>query len=115
MKKNIKALVFLHIILFVYSMCGIASKTAARYPVLSPKFLFFYGIVLIGLFVYALLWQQILKVLPVTMAYVNKAVTIIWGMLWGKLFFGESITWNKLLGAAIIICGVYFVITSEEE
>lgn len=115
MKKNIKALVFLHIILFVYSMCGIASKMAGHYPVLSSKFLFFYGIVLAGLFVYALLWQQILKTLPVTLAYVNKAVTIIWGMLWGKLFFGESITWNKLLGATIIICGVYFVISSEEE
>ena len=96
-------------------MCGIASKTAAQHPMMSPQFLFFYGIVLFGLVVYALFWQQILKVLPVTMAYVNKAVTIIWGMLWGSLFFGESITWNKILGAAIIICGVYFVISSEEE
>ena len=114
MKKNIKPLILLHILLFIYSMCGIASKTAAQYPMLSIKFLFYYGIVLLGLLVYALFWQQILKMLPVTLAYVNKAITIIWGMLWGTLFFNEVITWNKILGAVIIICGVYLVITSEE-
>lgn len=115
MKKTIKSLILLHTLLFVYSMCGIASKTAAQAPFLSGKFIFFYGIVLLGLVVYAVFWQQILKVLPLTTAYVNKAVTIIWGLLWGAVFFGEKVTWNKLLGTVIIILGIYFVITGEEE
>lgn len=115
MRKKLKPLIFLHIMLFVYSLCGIASKTAAKYEMFSKEFIFFYGIVLLGLMIYAVVWQQILKVLPVTMAYVNKAVTIIWGLLWGMLFFQEHITWNKVAGAIVIIIGVYFVISGEEE
>ena len=111
----IKILLLLHVLLFVYSMCGIASKSAAQQPFLSTKFILFYGIVLVGLVVYALFWQQIIKKLPITVAYVNKAVTIIWGMFWGVLFFNEEITWNKWLGILVIIAGIYLVISEEES
>ena len=59
---------------------------------------------LLGL--YALGWQQVLKKLPLTTAYANKAVTIIWGIIWGLLLFGEHISIGKVIGAAFIIAGI---------
>ena len=44
--------------------------------------------------------------MPLTLAYANKAVTVIWGMVWGVLFFGESITVTKAIGAVVVIFGV---------
>ena len=39
----------------------------------------------------------------------NKAVMVIWGMLYGALLFHEKITLYNLLGAVLIIAGVCIV------
>ena len=73
-----------------------------------------YGGVLAVMAAYALIWQQILKRLPLTRAYAAKAAGLIWGMIWGRLFFGEAVTWRMLLGAAVIIAGIVVVVTEDE-
>ena len=35
-------------------------------------------------------------------------------MMWGFLIFGESITITKIIGAVIIIVGIYFVVSDNE-
>lgn len=114
-KERIKSYILLHMVLLLYSMGGICSKLAAGQSFLSLKFILFYGILLLNLAVYALLWQQILKRLPLVTAYANKAITVIWGMLWGYLFFQEQIRVQQIIGGLIIIAGVYFVVTDKEE
>ncbi len=64
--------------------------------------------------IYAIAWQQILKRLPLTVAYANKPVSLIWGMIWGSMLFREKITWNMILGAGIIFVGIYLVVTADE-
>lgn len=115
MKEKIITILLLHIVLAVYSMGGICSKLAAEQKFLSIKFILFYGILLLDLILYAVIWQQILKKLPLTIAYANKAVTVIWGMIWGYLFFQERITIQQIVAAVIIIIGVYFVVSDKEE
>ena len=73
-----------------------------------------YFAVLLIMAVYAVIWQQILKKLPLTVAYANKPVSLIWGMVWGTLIFKETITWNMILGAVIIFAGIYLVVTADE-
>ena len=106
--------VFLHILLFVYSLGAVCSKMASGCDVMSLPFILWYGLVILNLGVYAIVWQQILKHLPLTTAYANKAVTIVWGILWGKLFFKELITWNMIVGAVIVIIGVILVVRADE-
>ena len=93
--SNIKYIAILHIVLFVYSILGIASKVASGKDFLSLEFCFYYGIVILNLFLYAILWQQIIKKIPLITAYANKAVTVIWGIVWGSLFFKEEISIAK--------------------
>ena len=104
----------LHILLFLFSLGSVCSKIAGQAEFLSMKFIVFYGLVLVILFGYALVWQQILKKLPLVTAYANKAVTVIWGLLWGTIIFKEQITIWNILGAAIIIFGIYMVVSSDE-
>lgn len=113
-KKN-RSYVFiiLHLSLFFSSLSGVASKAAAKSPFLSWDFFFFYGLVLFIMFAYALIWQQILKHTPLTMAYANKPVSLLWGMIWGSLFFNEKIDLNMILGSLIIFAGIYLVVTSD--
>lgn len=103
---RIKTLFALHLLLMVYSTSGILSKLAAGVDFLSFDFCILYGGVLCLLGFYAIGWQQILKKLPLTTAFSNKAVTIVWGIIWGALFFFEPITLPKAVGALLIIAGV---------
>jgi len=111
MIEKIKPYIFLHVILLLYSCCSIFSKQAALAPFLSFYFFLFYGLVIAILGVYAILWQQVLKLLPLTVAFANKAVTIIWGMIWGAMLFQEAITFKMMFGAAIVILGVIIIVT----
>lgn len=116
MKKNtIKAFCLLHLLLAVYSATGIFSKIAATQPFLSLQFCFCYAAVIGLLGVYAIGWQQIIKQLPLTTAFANKAVTIVWNIVWGVLFFQETITAGKLIGALLVIGGVIIFVTEPQE
>ena len=103
---RIKTLFALHMLLMVYSTSGTLSKLAAGVDFLSIEFCIYYGGVLLLLGFYAIGWQQILKRLSLTTAFSNKAVTIVWGIIWGALFFFEPITLPKAVGALLIIAGV---------
>ena len=106
MSSRLKTLFGLHLLLMVYSVSGILSKLAAGEPFLSPRFCLLYAglIGLLGL--YAIGWQQVLKRLPLTTAYSNRAVAIVWGIIWGALLFAEPITPTKIIGGLLIIVGV---------
>ena len=107
-------LILLHGSLLFSSLSGVCSKMAARQPLLSGPFFFWYGLVLVIMFGDALVWQQVLKRMPLTVAYANRPVSLIWGMLWGSLIFQERITWNMILGAGVIAVGICLVVTSDE-
>lgn len=105
-KSRIKLLFCLHLLLMLYSTSTICSKLAAGEPFLSFRFCLCYAGVIALLGLYAIGWQQIIKRLPLTMAFANKAVTVVWGLLWGVLFFQERITVGKIAGALLVIAGV---------
>ena len=116
-KLNSRALtlIALHVLLFVYSLSGLFSKNASMQPFLSFEFCALYAGMLIVLAIYAIGWQQILKRLPLTLAFANKAITIVWGIVLGALVFGESITWPMIVGAILVIAGVVLFSIADNE
>ena len=104
--KNAKWYVVLHLLLLLFSFAPVCSKLAGQYPVFSWPFLLFYGTALLVLGIYAIGWQQIIKRMPLTAAYANRAVAVVWGMIWGILIFSEQMSVQKGVGAAVIIAGV---------
>ena len=112
-KPTWKDYLLLHGMLFLYAAGGIASKTAAGKPFLSFEFCFFYGLMLLNLAVYAVLWQQVLKRFSLSTAFSNKAVTIVWGMLWGCLLFDEKLTLPMILGCLLIFAGIFLVVSDH--
>lgn len=109
-----KYFILLHIILLVNSFGGICSKLASAEPFLSLRFCLCYGGMIAILGVYAIAWQQIIKQMSLTTAFCNKAIEIVWGIMWGVLIFKESVKWNMILGAVIVIAGVIIVVTADE-
>lgn len=108
-----RVLLGLHLLLAVYSLSSVLSKLSGRYTWQEPGF----WLCLAGVFgllgLYALGWQQVIKRLPLTTAFANKAVTVVWGLVWGALLFAEPITPGKLAGCGLIVAGV--VLYAREE
>ena len=115
MKKKIENLFLLHLLLAIYSTSGIFSKLASNENFLSLRFILFYGFVIGLLGLYALGWQQIIKRMPLTTAYANKAVCTVWGTVWGVIFFDESISLWKIIGITMIVVGIVLFTADREE
>ena len=98
---------------FIFSLSGIFLKSSASYPVLSSSFLLRYGASLLCVFFFALIWQQVLREYELMTAYAWRGVLFLWTFLWAVLFFGESVTLNNVIGAAVILCGVFLVSRGE--
>ena len=114
-RDKIKTIVILQVILAVYSVCGILSKSAANVPFLGFQFCCYYAGMIVLLGAYAVLWQQIIKRLPLTVAFANKAITVVWGIVWGILLFNETITPLQVAGAGLIILGIVLYSTEVTE
>ena len=90
----------------LYACVGVFTKYASQQEFMSWNFMLgvMGAIGVMGL--YAMLWQQILKRVELSVAYMFKGTSIIFVMLLACLLFGEQITWNNILGTIIIIAGI---------
>ena len=97
------------------SISSICSKKAAGFEFMSFGFIAFYAGVILALGVYALIWQQVLRKIPLTNAFVNKSALLVWSLIWGVTLFGETVTVQKVIGLIIVFCGVFLVISGSKK
>ncbi len=116
-KKQIdwKSLLFLQGIVIIYTLSGVAGKYASGHPFLSLGFILIYGAEILILGIYAILWQQIIKRFDLSVAYANRSIALLWSMLWAVILFGEKVTIQNLIGAAVVIAGTMIVNGESNE
>ena len=110
-----RTLLLLHILLLFYSLSDVMSKLAAGFDFLSLGFVVCYGGLLVILAGYAIGWQQVIKRMPLTTAYANRGITVVWGIFWGALFFSEAITPGKIAGAVMVVAGIVLFSLADGE
>ncbi len=113
--KRIKPvdLLMLELALLIYSLSTVAANMASKYDFLSLQYILFFGLEFVILAVYAVLWQQIIKKFELSVAYANKAVTLLWSMLWNFLIFSQGITPGKVAGVLLVMAGVVLMNLGE--
>lgn len=114
-RSRLKVMLCLHIMLVLYSFSSILSKLAARQQFFSWNFCIYYALIILLLALYAIGWQQVIKRLPLSVAFANKAITIVWGIIWGFPFFDEKVTLGKLIGAVMVIIGIVLYAKEDEK
>ena len=105
-KISLKNILALQVVFLIFSLATVAQRLAVQEELFSFRFFAFVALAVFILAVYALLWQQVIKRFELFIAYANKAVSLLWVLLWGFLLFGENITITKALGVLIVIGGV---------
>lgn len=114
-KTQGRTLLLLHILLLFYSLSDVMSKLAAGFDFLSLGFVVCYGGLLLILAGYAVGWQQVIKRMPLTTAYANRGITVVWGIFWGALFFSEAVTPGKIAGAVMVVAGIVLFSLADGE
>ena len=61
------------------------------------------------LFLYAFIWQQLIKGKPLFVVYANKAMTILWSQMFAVLVFKETLHLNNIIGMIVILIGVFII------
>lgn len=92
------------LIFLIYSCANIFMKLSASEEGLVAILYLACAFGVLG--IYACLWQQILKAVPLTTAFMFKSVTVLYGMLFASFLFKESITPKNMVGASLIIGGI---------
>ena len=114
-KTDPRVFLALHLLLLLFAFTTVLSKLAAGEDFLSLRFCLFFGGEFALLGIYALGWQQILKRLPLTVAYANKAVTLVWSMVFGVLLFHEQSRLKQVIGCALAVAGVLLFVKADGE
>lgn len=106
MIKSIYNYIFLLLVNIFYASISIALKyTAIQKPLSKTYFLgYFFVIALLG--IYAIIWQQILKRIQLSVAYMFKGTSIVFIMLFMSLIYNEPIYANNIIGILFIVFGI---------
>lgn len=113
MMEKLKTIIKLQAVVVLYTFAGIFSKLASGESLFSLKFFIFMGMELLMLFVYALLWQQVIKKTELSVAYANREMYLLWSLLWAVVFFHNDVTPANVIGCLLVIAGT-LIITGEE-
>ena len=112
---TIRQMFFLQLVVIIYTLAGVSAKFASFEKFLSFKFILLYGLEILILGIYAVLWQQIIKHIDLSVAYANRSMALLWSMLWAFIIFREKITIRNLLGVIIVIIGTLIVNTEGRK
>ena len=112
-RPSLKWFLILHLSLLLNSLGGVASKMAGRSDFLSLRFFFFYGLMLVLVLGFAVIWQQVLRRMPLGFAITNKPITVIYALVWSVLIFGEKVTPRMAAGALVVLAGILVCVTER--
>ncbi|MBQ1652352.1 MAG: EamA family transporter [Bacteroidales bacterium] len=90
----------------IYACTAIFTKSASQHHFLSLHYILCLVGAVAVMGVYALLWQQVIKRMPIAEAYMFKGTSLIFVLLLSALIFGEAITLSNIIGAVVIIVGI---------
>lgn len=113
-KIGLKQIVLLQAIIVIYTISSIMAKFASTGETLEKVILFF-GLDLLFLGIYAICWQQMIKIFPLSVAYANRAMALLWSAVWARIIFGEQISVRQMLGIALVIVGTMVINTERQE
>lgn len=108
-KVSLRDILILQAIIAVYTLSGVSAKFASGHTFLSEGFILFYGLEILILGIYALLWQQIIKRFDLSVAYANRSMTLLWSLVWAVVFFHEGIQIQNVIGVIVAVSGAVII------
>ena len=94
MKKRgvtLRNVLLLQVIIIIYTISSVMAKLASASTEEPFRMLLFLGLEFVVLAIYAVLWQQMIKRFELSVAYANRAMAILWSMIWAGIFLTDGL------------------------
>ena len=108
-KISLKNILVLQAVVIVYTLSSVVAKLATGEELFSFSFFLFYGLEIVILGIYAILWQQMIKRFDLSVAYANRAMALLWSAVWAVVLFRESLGIKQIIGIAFVVLGTVIV------
>ena len=114
-KISLKNILVLQAVVIIYTLSSVVAKLATGEEVFSFAFFLFYGLEIMILGIYAILWQQMIKRFDLSVAYANRAMAILWSAVWAVVLFHETIGIKQLIGIGFVVLGTIIVNSDQKK
>lgn len=111
---SLKNILFLCFTIAVYSLSDLFSKFASGCNFLSGLYIVYLSCAVLVLVLYALLWQMVLKRIPLNKAYMFRSLGVVYGLGIAFLVFHEIITWWNILGSVLVLSGLLVLLNDTK-
>lgn len=108
-KISVKSIIVLQLVVIVYTLSSVVAKFATGKELFSFSFFLFYGLEIIILGIYAILWQQMIKRFDLSVAYANRAMALVWSAVWAIVLFHDTLAVKQMIGIAFVVLGTVIV------
>lgn len=106
----------------LYCFVSVLSKVASKHVpkqlgrwLLEWKLWSIICLMFLALAIYAFFWQKLIKNAPIAVIYANRSSAILWVQLAAIFIFHEQLTWNNVIGIALIFSGILLTNSSAKE
>ena len=112
---SIKNILILQAVVVVYTLSSVVAKFATGKELFSFSFFLFYGLEIVILGVYAILWQQVIKRFDLSVAYANRAMAIVWSAVWAIVLFHDVLAIKQMIGIGFVVLGTVIVNSDQKK
>lgn len=116
-KEKIKSYICLHLAVMLFSFTSVFTKMASNVyktqGIYSVKLYAFIFLMFLNCFIYAIVWQKVIKNFELSIAYANKSVYLIWSQIWAVSIFHETLNIRNIIGLILVLIGVLVVQENE--
>lgn len=112
-KSTLTRILLLVLAFAFYSSESVFTKLASIQEPFSLSYFLYFGCVVAVLGAYAMIWQKVLELMPLSKAFLFKSTTIIGVLLISHFVFGEVISLRNGIGAAFILSGLVVLSCKE--
>lgn len=112
---SVKNILILQAVVVIYTLSSVVAKFATGQELFSFSFFLFYGLEIVILGVYAILWQQMIKRFDLSVAYANRAMALLWSAVWAIVLFRDTLALKQVLGIAFVVLGTVIVNSDQKQ
>lgn len=112
--KTVFDILKIQALICLFSFISVLSKYASTFEFLSLEFFVIYFCILTCFMGYAFVWQKLLKKHSLFKVYSNRALLVVYSLIWGVVIFSEKITMYNVLGIILIISGIIVVFSDDK-
>ena len=112
---SIKNILVLQAVVVIYTLSSVVAKFATGQELFSFSFFLFYGLEIVILGVYAILWQQMIKRFDLSVAYANRAMALLWSAVWAIVLFRDTLALKQVIGIAFVVLGTVIVNSDQKQ